>query len=432
MTENAFDILSERGFVHQVTDAGAVRALFAPGAEPVVVYCGYDPTAESLHVGHLFTLMALMHLERAGHRPVIVLGGGTAMVGDPSGKTEMRQMLTSENIQQNRAQLATQMGRLLDIQGGKTRCVDNAEWLLPLKYIDFLRDIGRHFSVNRMLAAEAYKLRLDRELGLSFIEFNYQLLQAYDFLELYRRYKCVLQIGGDDQWGNILAGADLVRRLEGVTVHGVTFPLQLTSTGQKMGKTAAGAVWLDAQKLAPYDYYQYWVNTHDADVTKMLGFFTLLPMDEVKAVGTLGGAELNFAKSILAFEATLIAHGREAAVSAHHAAQAAFGGRVIPSSVLPSSSVPRAAAADMSQMPAIELTADEAKEGVTATVLVVRAGLASSNRQARTQLAQGQYKLDGEPLAEKYASEKMPNGWFTKPRLLQLGKKKVLVRAPSA
>jgi tyrosyl-tRNA synthetase len=430
MTDNAFDVLSERGFVHQVTDQQAVYEMFAPGRPPVVVYCGYDPTADSLHIGHLFTLMALMHLERLGHQPIVVLGGGTAMVGDPSGKTEMRQMIEAEGIAHNRARIELGVARMLQLSPGKSRCVDNAQWLAPLKYIDFLRDIGRHFSVNRMLAAEAYKLRLER--GLSFIEFNYQLLQAYDFLELYRRYKCVLQIGGDDQWGNILAGADLVRRLEGATVQGVTFPLLLTASGEKMGKTAAGAVWLSPERLSPYDYYQYWVNTQDADVTRMLGFFTFLPMAEIKALTALGGVELNVAKSILAYEATLIAHGREAATAAHAAAQAAFGGRSIPVSLLPSSSVPREAAADLAQLPTIELTLDEVRDGASATNLIVRAGFATSNRQARTQLAQGQYRLDNEPLAEKYAFEKLPADAFAKPRLLQHGKKKVVVRAPQA
>jgi tyrosyl-tRNA synthetase len=428
MTENAFDVLTARGFVQQVTDPTEVRGLFEPGKPPVVAYCGYDPTADSLHVGHLFTLMVMMHLERLGHRPIIVLGGGTAMVGDPSGKTELRQMLTHERIQQNRSLLEKQMSRLLDL-GGKTRCVDNAEWLLALRHVDFLRDVGRHFSVNRMLAAEAYKLRLER--GLSFIEFNYQVLQAYDFLELYRRYQCTLQVGGDDQWGNILAGVDLIRRVESATTHGLTFPLQLTATGEKMGKTAAGAVWLDPDKLSPYDYYQYWVNTHDADVVRMLGFFTFLPMDEVNAVKGLDGPRLNAAKSVLAFEATALVHGRDAAVKAHAAAQAAFGGRVLPADVLPSSSVPREAAADLSQMPTLELTPDEVTGGVTATALVVRAGLASSNRAARTQLSQGQFKLDGQTIEEKYGFEKLPAALFDKPVMVQLGKKKVLVKKPA-
>jgi len=427
MTVNAFDVLVERGFVQQVTDEAAVRELFARGAAaPVVAYCGYDPTADSLHVGHLFTLMVLMQLERHGHRPIVVLGGGTAMVGDPSGKTEMRQMLTAESIRANRARLEGQVSKLLDLQGGKTLCVDNAEWLLELKYIDFLRDIGRHFSVNRMLAAEAYKLRLER--GLSFIEFNYQLLQAYDFLELYRRHKCVLQLGGDDQWGNILAGVDLVRRVESVTLQGLTFPLQMTATGEKMGKTAAGAVWLDAQRLSPYDYYQYWVNTHDADVGRMLGFFTFLPMDEVRAVHKLGGAELNMAKSILAFEATAIVHGEEAARTAHVAAQAAFGGRVLPASLLASSRVPRAGEGDASLVPTVVLTADEARLGVTATSLAVRAGFATSKNQAKSQLQGGQYKLDGEPLDGKYAFEKLPAETFATPRVLQIGKRKVMIK----
>ncbi|MBN1959369.1 MAG: tyrosine--tRNA ligase [Deltaproteobacteria bacterium] len=423
---NAFNVLNERGFVHQVTDEQAVRALFEPGKPPVVAYCGYDPTGDSLHVGHLFTLMALMHIERCGHRAIVVLGGGTAMVGDPSGKTEMRQMISAETIANNKVQIEQGISRLLNFKEGNSRCVNNAKWLAQLNYIDFLRDIGRHFSVNRMLAAEAYKLRLER--GLSFLEFNYQLLQAYDFLELYRRYQCVVQIGGDDQWGNILAGADLVRRLHGVTVYGVTFPLLLTASDEKMGKTAAGAVWLNADRLSPYDYYQYWVNTQDADVARLLGFFTFLPMAEIKAIENLSGADLNAAKSILAYEATLIVHGQQEALAAHAAAQAAFGGRTIAPDLLPSSSIPRQAGADLSQLPTIELNAAEVNQGVNAVNLIVRAGLAPSNRQARNQLTQGQYRLDNEPIAVQYATEKLPADWFNEPRILQHGKKKVVVR----
>lgn len=399
MNANAFDILKDRGFVQQATDEAAIRELFAAGR--VTAYVGYDPTADSLHVGHLFTLMSLMHLERLGHRPVVVLGGGTAMVGDPSGKTELRQMLGREDILANTAAIRGQVGKLLDLEGGKTLLVDNAEWLLGLRYIDFLRDIGRHFSVNRMLSAEAYKLRMER--GLSFIEFNYQLLQAYDFVELCRRYDCRLQMGGDDQWANILAGVDLVRRLERKEVFGLTFPLQLTATGEKMGKTAAGAVWLDPDKLAPYDYYQYWVNTHDLDVTRMLAFFTFLPMDEIRAVAGLQGADLNAAKSVLAYEATKIVHGAEAARQAHQAAQAAFGGRRLSSEILPSSDVAREAVADAEQIPTLSVQRSELDGGLMLVDLLVRAGLAESKGAARRLIQQGAIKLnDAKAADERY------------------------------
>jgi len=420
MAPNPFDVLSERGFVAQVTDPEAVRALFDAGV--VTVYTGYDPTADSLHVGNLLTLMALKHIERAGHRPLVILGGGTAMVGDPSGKTEMRQMLGGERIRQNLAAQRAQIGRLLDIEGGKSLVVNNAEWLLELKYVDFLRDIGRHFSVNRMLAAEAYKLRLER--GLSFIEFNYQLLQAYDFMQLRRRYDCRLQAGGDDQWGNILAGVDLCRRVDGELVQGLTFPLLLTATGEKMGKTASGAIWLDGRKLSPYDYYQFWVNTHDDDVVRMLGYYTLLPMDEVRAVKELDGAALNAAKAILAFEATRILHGNDEAERAHAAAQGAFGGRAIDRGILPSSPIPREAASDAQQVPTTTLPPGEVGDGILLVDLLVRTELAASKNAARRLLSQGGVKLGDERIED-------PEHRVTRAELegegvlLRAGKKKV-------
>ncbi len=393
MAANPYDILAERGFVAQVTDAEAVRALFAAG--PVTVYTGYDPTAPSLHVGNLLTLMALKHLERAGHRPLVVLGGGTAMVGDPSGKTEMRQLLDGDKIRENLAAQRVQIAHLLDVAGGGALVVDNAEWLLELKYVDFLREIGRHFSVNRMLSAEAYKLRLER--GLLFIEFNYQLLQAYDFLQLRRRFDCRLQAGGDDQWGNILAGVDLCRRVDGELVHGLTFPLLLTATGEKMGKTAAGAVWLDGARLSPFDYYQFWVNTHDDDVLRMLGYYTFLPMDQVRAVAKVEGEELNAAKSILAFEATALLHGREAALAARAAAQGAFGGRSIPAGLLPASTIPREASADAQQIPTTQLTPAELREGLTLVDVLVRIELADSKNAARRLITQGAVRINDAP-----------------------------------
>ncbi len=421
---NTLDVLEERGFVQQVTDAPALRQRFAKGAEePVIAYVGVDPTADSLHAGHLLPLMAMMHLERAGHRPILVMGGGTAMVGDPSGKTEMRQLLDEERIRHNLSALRAQLGRLFDVGGGKTLAVDNGEWLLSLGYIPFLRDIGRHFSVNRMLAAEAYKIRLER--GLSFIEFNYQLLQAYDFLELYRRHRCVLQVGGDDQWSNILAGVDLIRRVEGGEAFGLTFPLLLTATGDKMGKTASGAVWLDAGKLSPFDYYQYWVNCHDADVQKLLGYFTFLPMSEVKQVASLRDAELNVAKSILAWEATCVVHGKDAADKAHGAAQAAFGGRALPSHILPASAVPRAAAGEGAEIPTTTVASAEVASGLLLAEVLVRTGLAESKNEARRLITQGGVRLEPGGVASDVGARLLPSSFQGGVLTLRVGKKKV-------
>jgi tyrosyl-tRNA synthetase len=317
----ALRVLRERGFIQQVSDEEDLKRQLGEGR--VTFYSGFDPTASSLHVGSLVPLMAMAHLGRAGHRPIAVLGGGTTMVGDPSGKTELRQMLTRETIAANRVGIEAQIRRVLagvpDVV-----VVDNGDWLLPLNYIDFLRDIGRHFSVNRMLAAEAYKLRLEK--GLSFIEFNYQLLQAYDFLVLERSHGCTLQIGGDDQWGNIVAGVDLIRRVDQKQAFALTFPLITTATGAKMGKTAAGAVWLDAARTSPYDFFQYFVNVDDRDVVRFLKLFTVHPLAEIARFETVEGAELRDAKRLLAHGVTAIVHGAPAADEAQRAAVAAFGG----------------------------------------------------------------------------------------------------------
>jgi tyrosyl-tRNA synthetase len=320
-TSDALETLRARGFVQQMSDEAELGALLA--RQSVSFYAGFDPTASSLHVGSLVPLMAMAHLARAGHRPIAVLGGGTTMVGDPSGKTELRQMLTWEVIQGNRAGIEPQIRRFL-VDARDAVVVDNGEWLMSLNYIEFLRDIGRHFSVNRMLAAEAYKLRLEK--GLSFIEFNYQLLQAYDFLVLRRRYGCALQIGGDDQWGNIVAGLELIRRVDQGQAYGLTFPLLTTAAGTKMGKTAAGAIWLDAARTSPYDFYQYFVNVDDRDVVKLLKLLTFLPLDEIQRFESLAGAELRVAKQALAHALTTIVHDAAAADEARRAAQAAFGG----------------------------------------------------------------------------------------------------------
>jgi tyrosyl-tRNA synthetase len=317
-----FDTLKARGFVADCTDEDAVRKLFE--TERVTAYIGFDPTADSLHAGSLVQLMALAHMQRAGHRVIALVGGGTAMVGDPSGKTELRKMLSTEQLELNKAGISAQMRRFIDIDGDSGLMVDNAEWLMGLNYIQFLREVGRHFSVNRMLAAESYKIRLEK--GLSFIEFNYQILQAYDFLELFRRYGCKVQMGGSDQWGNIVAGLDLVRRLGPGEVYGLTSPLVMTASGEKMGKTAAGAVWLDAGRLSPFEYFQYWRNVTDADVGRFLRLFTFLSIEEIEALEALEGVKINQAKEKLALEATRIVHGDEAAEQALAGARAAFSG----------------------------------------------------------------------------------------------------------
>lgn len=365
---NCVEIFKERGFFKQCTDEAAVARLFQAG--PVAAYIGFDPTARSLHVGSLVPIMALVHLERSGHQPIAVVGGGTGLIGDPSGKTEQRQLLSREELRANFDSMKLQLGKFLDFAGGKSVAVDNAEWIEPLNYVEFLRDIGRHFSVNKMLSYEAYKLRLEK--GLSFIEFNYQLLQAYDFLKLYQRYGCRLQMGGDDQWGNIVAGTDLIRRVEAGEAHGLTFPLLATASGEKMGKTAKGAVWLDAEMLTPYDYYQYWLNVDDRDVPRFLGLFTVLPMDEVRRLGALQGAELREAKQVLAFEATTLCHGEEAATRARQGALAAFGG-----------------SGNLDEMPTTACDPLELAAGVRVNEMFVRVKLCASKGQAAKLFQQG-------------------------------------------
>lgn len=333
---NTLDVLKERGFLSQITDEAAVRKAFDSG--PVTCYIGFDPTARSFHVGNLVQIMMLAHLQRSGHRPIALVGGGTTLIGDPSGKTELRQMLTPEAIDQNIARIKGQFSRYISFDTGAT-LVNNAEWLLGLNYIDFLREVGPHFSVNRMLAAEAYKIRM--ETGLTFLEFNYQILQAYDFLMLYRRYNCTMQLGGDDQWGNILAGVDLIRRMDQQTAQALTTPLITTADGKKMGKTAAGAIWLDPELLSPYDYYQFWINTDDRDVARFLALFTFLPMEEVNRLAALKDADIRRAKAVLAFEATKLTHGDADAHKAEQAAQSVFGGGASGEANLPTTELPR-------------------------------------------------------------------------------------------
>lgn len=319
---NVFDTLKERGFIAQCTNEKELRELF--DKERVTFYIGFDPTADSLHAGHFIALMAMAHMQRAGHRPICLVGGGTGTVGDPTGRTDMRKMLTDEDIEHNCECFKKQIARFIDFSDGKAIMVNNGDWLRKLNYIDFLRDVGACFTVNRMLAAEAYKQRWEK--GLTFLEFNYMVMQAYDFLELNRRYGCKLEMGGDDQWSNIIAGVELNRRKNNVAVYGLTNKLLTKSDGKKMGKTAGGALWLDAEKTSPYEFYQYWRNVDDADVEKCLSLLTFLPMEEVHRLSSLEGSAINKAKTVLAYEVTKIVHGEEEANKAKKAAEALFGG----------------------------------------------------------------------------------------------------------
>jgi tyrosyl-tRNA synthetase len=378
MSENVFDVLTERGFVEQASDEEGIRAAVE---QPITCYVGFDPSAPSFHVGHLVPIMALAHMQRHGHRPIAVMGGGTGMIGDPSDKDEMRKLMTVEQIDANLAKLREQMANLLDFSEGQALMVNNGDWLRPLNYLEFLRDIGRRFSVNRMLAAEGYRRRYDSEGGLNFLEFNYMLLQAYDFLHVFREYNCTVQAGGNDQWGNILAGVDLIRRVEGKQVHALTYPLLTTSSGAKMGKTAAGAIWLDPELLAPYEYYQYWINTEDADVERFLAMFTFLPLERVRELGRLTGADIRQAKEVLAFETTRILHGEEAARQARDTSRKLFGAGVVTDVV-----------------PTIEIEALELQAGISAPELFQRVGLSRSRSEARRLIQQGGAYINDQPV----------------------------------
>lgn len=320
--ENAFEVLKERGFIEQLTHPEEIEELFKK--EKITFYIGFDPTADSLHVGHFLTVMAMSHMQKCGHRPICLMGGGTGMVGDPTGKTDMRRMMSVEEIDHNVECFKKQLSRFIDFSDDKAIIVNNADWLRNLNYIEFLREIGSVFSVNKMLTAECFKTRMEK--GLSFLEFNYMIMQSYDFLELNRRYGCVMQLGGNDQWSNILGGVDLIRRKENKPAYGMTFQLLTNSEGKKMGKTEKGAVWLDPEKTSPYEFYQYWRNVGDKDVEKCLRLLTFLPMDEVRRLGALEGSDINKAKEVLAYELTKIVHGEEEAKKADVAAKALFMG----------------------------------------------------------------------------------------------------------
>lgn len=366
--ENVFDVLKERGFIAQATHEDEIRELL--GKERVVFYTGYDPTADSLHVGHFLQAVAMRHLQLAGHTPIVLIGGGTTMIGDPSGRTDMRQMITPETIKENGERFKAQLGRFIDFTADNAIMANNADWLMNLEYIPFLREIGMHFSVNRMLTAECFKSRMEK--GLSFLEFNYMIMQAYDFLELNRRHGCVMQLGGDDQWSNIIAGTDLIRRKEGKQAYGMTFNLLTTSDGKKMGKTMAGAVWLDREKTTPYEFFQYWRNIEDASVEKCLALLTFLPMDEVRRLGALEGSEINHAKEVLAYEVTKLVHSKEDADAAMEAARALFTNNNASANA-----------------PTTEVELPRLESGIAILEVLKETGLVPSSSEARRLISQG-------------------------------------------
>ena len=408
------DTLRERGFIEQTTDEAALEKLFSDGGESVSAYIGFDPSSSSLHVGSLVPIMALVHLQRCGHRPIALVGGGTGRVGDPSGKTELRKMLGEDSVDENLLGIRNQLSRFLELcepgdeqAGGSAGfAVDNADWLLELNYVDFLRDIGRHFSVNRMLSAESVKLRIDSESGLSFLEFNYSILQAYDFLVLNQRHGCQVQMGGSDQWGNIVAGIDLIRRVDGNQAYGITFPLITTASGAKMGKTEAGAVWLDAERTSSYDYYQFWINTDDRDVGRFLRLFTLLPVEEIAALEALEGADIRQAKQTLALEATALNHGREAAEQAAEAAKALFSNE----------------GGGGDSVPTYEVGAADLEAGIPVVQLFNDCGLCDSKGAARRLARQGGLYVNDEKVEEDrvLTSSDLVDGCI----MLRAGKKK--------
>jgi tyrosyl-tRNA synthetase len=372
---NCLDVLRERGFVQQVSNEPGLRAALE---RPITLYCGYDPTRDSLQVGNLISIMMLAHLQRGGHRPIALIGGGTTMIGDPSGKTEMREMLTQQQIEQNGLHLRQQFARYLDFSDDRALMLNNADWLLRLEYVPFLREIGRHFSVNQLLQHETYRERLSGG-GLNFIELNYALLQAYDFLHLYRECDCVLQVGGTDQWFNILAGVELVRREAGREVFALVSPLISTTSGAKMGKTEAGAVWLDPTRTSPYEFYQYWINTEDSDVERFLKLFTFLPLDEIRRLAALTGADIRRAKEVLAVEATRLTHGGAAAEQAQKEARALFGG----------------ASGDLQGLPTTVLRLNRLDAGLDIVDALVATGLAASRTTAKAQLQGGGVYVNG-------------------------------------
>ena len=398
---HVLDILKERGFIAQTTFEDE---LYEQLKNPTTFYVGFDPTADSLHIGHYIPIMAMSHMQRAGHKPIALMGGGTAMIGDPSGKTDMRKMMTTETIDHNVECIQKQMSRFLDFREGKAIIVNNGDWLRHLNFIEFMRDIGSMFSVNKMLTAECYKARMATENGLSFLEFTYMLMQSYDFLELFHRYGCRLEMGGNDQWSNMLGGADLVRRKDNEKAFACTFQLLLTHDGRKMGKTEAGALWLDPVKTTPYQFYQYWRNVDDQDVQKCLALLTFLPMDEVRRLGALQGVEINEAKKILAYEVTKLVHGEEEAKKVAEAAQALFHG-----------------GADTENIPSLALTPEELEEDARITTMLIRAGFCKSQSDARKQIEQNAVSLGDNKITDVAAS--VSKEMISEGILLKKGKK---------
>jgi tyrosyl-tRNA synthetase len=422
--KSGYDVLKERGFIEQFTDEALITEQFA--GEPVTCYIGFDPTATSLHIGSLVPIMALAHMQQTGNKPIALVGGGTGLIGDPSGKSEMRQVLTREQIDYNAKCLGKQLSKYIDFTDGKALLLNNADWLTKINYIEFLRDIGRHFSVNRMLAAESYKIRLEK--GLNFIEFNYMILQGYDFLYLFQHHGCALQMGGNDQWGNMLAGTELIRKVEAKDAHALTFPLITTSLGQKMGKTEKGTVWLAAELTKPYDYYQYWVNCDDADVERFLKLFTFLPLSDIAVVKTLADARLNMAKAVLAYEATKVTHGAEAAKAAWRASMEAFHSRPVDADLFTSSDIPREAPeADTSAIPRYSITGKDLAAGLLITSLCAKSGLTQSMSEAKRLIEQGGIYIGERQV--KTVDEKLSIDDFTGGRELRIrkGKKKYLI-----
>ncbi|MET3581840.1 tyrosyl-tRNA synthetase [Mesorhizobium robiniae] len=405
-------IMSERGFIHQISDDTGLDQLFAK--ETVTAYVGYDATATSLHIGNLISATMLYWLQETGHRPIALMGGGTSMIGDPSFRDDQRQLLTPEAIAANIEGIKRIFGRILRFGDGQNDAimVNNADWLMKLNYVEFLRDVGRHFSVNRMLTFDSVKLRLDREQSLSFLEFNYMILQGYDFVELSRRYGCRLQMGGSDQWGNIINGVDLGHRMGTPQLYALTTPLLTTSSGAKMGKSAKGAVWLNGDLYSPYDFWQYWRNTEDADVARFLKIFTRLPLSEIARLAALGGSEINEAKKVLATETTAIVHGREAAEQAEETARKTF---------------EEGALAET--LPTVALGRADLESGVGILSLLVTAGLAASNGEARRHIQGGAVRLNDQPVSDDRRLVTLQDLGPEEVVKLSLGKKKhVLVR----
>ena len=422
--KSAYEILKERGFVEQITDEALITELFAKG--PVTCYIGFDPTATSLHIGSLVPIMALAHMQQTGNRPIALVGGGTGLIGDPSGKTEMRQVLTREQIDYNAQCLGRQLAQYINFTDGKALLLNNIDWLTKINYIEFLRDIGRHFSVNKMLAAESYKIRLEK--GLNFIEFNYMLLQGYDFLHLFQHYGCALQMGGNDQWGNMLAGTELIRKVEAKDAQAVTFPLITTSLGHKMGKTEKGTIWLDGTLTTPYEYYQYWVNCDDADVERFLKLFTYLPLEEITVVRTLTDARLNMAKAVLAYEATRVTHGAEAAKAAWCASMEAFHSRPVDADLFPSSDIPRETPqADTSAIPRYAVSRKDLETGILISSTCAKAGLTQSMSDTKRLIEQGGIYIGERQV--KAVDEKLTPDDFAGGNELRIrkGKKKYLI-----